>query len=216
MTEVSISPPWMSTALSSAPIQPSGCPKRVQRVATATGPGRVRHALQNLGAITNRGWEMQGTLGLAPVAGGTLAVGGTLTLVESRVRALARGYTGDLRPGDRTLEVPASTAGLTASYVRGGTAVAAGVARAADWVNYDRLALTEAALRGELPRSDLREFLREYRGVSRVRASLSHRLHPALTLTLAGDNLLGRQLGEPDNVTVLPGRTLTIGVGAEF
>jgi hypothetical protein len=33
---------------------------------------------------------------------------------------------------------------------------------------------------------------------------------------LTGDNLLGQQSGEPDNVTVVPGRTVTAGIKAKF
>jgi hypothetical protein len=33
---------------------------------------------------------------------------------------------------------------------------------------------------------------------------------------MTGDNLLGRQRGEPDNVTVVPRRTITAGVQAKF
>jgi iron complex outermembrane receptor protein len=35
-----------------------------------------------------------------------------------------------------------------------------------------------------------------------------------LSLTLSGENLLNRQHGEPDNITVVPGRTLSFGLRA--
>ena len=35
-------------------------------------------------------------------------------------------------------------------------------------------------------------------------------------LLLTGENLLGGQLGEPDNVTIRPGRTVTAGLRASF
>jgi iron complex outermembrane receptor protein len=37
-----------------------------------------------------------------------------------------------------------------------------------------------------------------------------------LTVVLTGRNLLDAQRGEPDNVTVVPGRTLTAGLQAKF
>ena len=52
--------------------------------------------------------------------------------------------------------------------------------------------------------------------VTRLRASVSHDLTRALTLRFIGDNLLDRQRGEPDNVTIVPGRTLSFGVAARF
>ena len=42
------------------------------------------------------------------------------------------------------------------------------------------------------------------------------KLNRSLTLLLAGDNLLGIQTGEPDNLTVMPGRTVSFGVKAAF
>jgi iron complex outermembrane receptor protein len=58
---------------------------------------------ENEGVIDNRGWELQ-----ASVSQGPLSLKGQLSLVDSRVRRLAEGYAGDLRPGDRMLEVPAA------------------------------------------------------------------------------------------------------------
>ena len=62
------------------------------------GADRLMYALQNVGEITNRGWELE-----SAVNAGKLSLTGTLSLVDSRVRRLALGYTGDLRPGDRML-----------------------------------------------------------------------------------------------------------------
>jgi iron complex outermembrane receptor protein len=39
-------------------------------------------------------------------------------------------------------------------------------------------------------------------------------LYRGLSINLGGENLLNRQHGEPDNVTVVPGRTLTFGLRA--
>jgi len=84
-----------------------------------------------------------------------------------------------------------------------------------------RLALSEALASGQLSSRDvvgakLRAFWREYPGVNRLRANLSYDLRRTLSLVIAGDNLLDHQLGEPDNVTVLPGRTVTGGLRAKF
>lgn len=60
-----------------------------------------------------------------------------------------------------------------------------------------------------LPREDigvqLRSFWREYPGVNRLRASASYDLRRTLSFVISAENLLDHQLGEPDNVTVLPG-----------
>ena len=62
----------------------------------------------------------------------------------------------------------------------------------------------------------LRGYWRQYDGVTRLRANVSRDLFRGLSLVVAGDNLLGQQRGEPDNATVVPGRTVTAGFKAKF
>ena len=152
---------------------------------------------------------------------GPLSVTGALALVESRVARLASGYRGDLRPGDRMLEVPARTLSLGATWSAARWTATWSASRASDWINYDGLALGAAlasgtATPGDFAGPQLRAYWREYPGVTRVRGTLSYRLRAGTSLDVAGDNLLDRQRGEPDNVTVLPGRTVTAGLRAEF
>ncbi|HEX6630014.1 MAG TPA: TonB-dependent receptor, partial [Gemmatimonadaceae bacterium] len=179
-------------------------------------PGRaVLYELQNVGEVSNRGWELEGT-----AARGPFALAGAVTFVQSRVERLRTGYSGDLRPGDRMLEVPARTVSLTASWEDARTFVSLGVARAADWINYDRLSLVDDL--ADHPEASapvgaqLRDYWRRYDGVTRLRAAASRDLGRGLALLLTGDNLLNRQLGEPDNVTIVPGRTVTLGLRASF
>ena len=171
--------------------------------------------LQNVGEIDNRGWEMAAT-----VRRGRLALAGTFGLVDSRVRQVAPGYTGDLQPGDRMLAVPARTSSLTAAWQDRGWSGSLTAYRAADWVNYDRVALARAVLANDSPAplegTELRSYWREYDGITHLHAALTRDLRRGLTLTLRGENLLDKQVGEPDNITVLPGRTISVGVRAAF
>ena len=176
----------------------------------------VAYQLQNVGEIGNRGWELEGSADL-----GRLELSGTLSLVDSRVLRLANGYSGDLQPGDRMLDVPARTMTLGGSWTGRRWFTSLSVSRAMDWTGYDRLAVAESLTSsdvapGELVGSDLRSFWREYDGVTRLRATFTRDLFRGLAFVMTGDNLLGRQRGEPDNVTVLPGRTVTAGVKAKF
>jgi iron complex outermembrane receptor protein len=204
-------------------------PVAVSGVIAGPGPGpgggggggpndrdRIAYELQNVGEITNRGWEIAGSVG----AGG-LSVTSALSLVSSRVRRVAAGYSGDLERGDRMLEVPARTLSVTTSYARGPWSASVTGARAYDWVNYDRIALTGALASAQWKPRDvigaqLRTYWRDYSGVNRLRANASYDLRRALSLVIAADNVLDYQTGEPDNVTVLPGRTITGGVRAKF
>jgi iron complex outermembrane receptor protein len=181
-----------------------------------SGRARVLYQLQNVGAIDNRGWELQGTSTL-----GSLTAAATLTLVSSRVARLASGYLGELQVGDRMLEVPARTMGLTATWNASRWSATGSVARAADWVNYDKLALAAAIAAdptGQLvPTGDaLRAYWRTYEGTTRLNANASYAVRDRTWINLSAANLLNRQLGEPDNVTVVPGRTIRLGVRNTF
>ena len=176
----------------------------------------VEYQLQNVGEIGNRGWELESSADL-----GRLALAGTLSLVDSRVLRLANGYSGDLQPGDRMLDVPARTMTLSGSWTGRRWFTSLSVSRAMDWTGYDRLAVARSltssdATPGDLVGSDLRGFWRDYDGVTRLRATFTRDLFRGLAFVMTGDNLLGRQRGEPDNVTVVPGRTVTAGVKAKF
>ncbi|MBV9879746.1 MAG: TonB-dependent receptor plug domain-containing protein, partial [Gemmatirosa sp.] len=184
------------------------------------GPGqnvrRLAYELQNVGEITNRGLELEGVW-----RNGPLSLAGTFARVDSRVRRLAAGYTGDLRPGDRMLEVPARTIGLDASWSRPRWSAGIGTSRAFDWTNYDRVALAQAYTSNarqsrELVGAQLRTFWRTYPGVTHLHANASRDFATGFAAVLSGDNLLDNQRGEPDNATVLPGRTITLGVRARF
>jgi iron complex outermembrane receptor protein len=188
---------------------------------TGYGPGnppprQMYYQLENVGEATNRGWEFSGALRTGP-----FRVSGTLSLVDSRVKSLSPGYTGDLQAGDRMLEVPARTMSITTQFVSGRWASSFTVYGASDWINYDRLALAEAfagttQTSSNLVGVPLRNYWRTYNGVTHARASVTFYVRRGLGWTLSGDNLFDRQTGEPDNVTVLPGRTISLGLKAQF
>jgi iron complex outermembrane receptor protein len=176
----------------------------------------IEYTFQNVGEITNRGWELKGDMTVA-----ALSLDGTFSTVDSRVRRVARGYTGDLRVGDRMLEVPAKTGSVTAALSGASWMASLTASRSWDWINYDGVALagafsnsaqTDEALVGQ----ELRNYWLHYSGVTRLRASIGRNLYRGLAFTLSGENLLNRQHGEPDNITVVPGRTLSLGLKARL
>ncbi|MEP6832029.1 MAG: TonB-dependent receptor [Gemmatimonas sp.] len=196
----------------------------IQAVAVPT-PGRlggkqpepgIAYELQNVGAITNRGWELQAT----SLVGRWTFVGG-VSLVDSRVQHVAQQYGGELRSGDRMLEVPAQTFSLQANYTSSRWAMSLTAARASNWINYDQLLLAEQR---QVPGFDanmvtgshLREYWRTYDGATRLRGNVSYRFMREFSLVVGGENLLNLQRGEPDNVTIIPGRTLTAGIRTRF
>jgi iron complex outermembrane receptor protein len=177
---------------------------------------RIGYELQNVGQITNRGWELQ-----AQTQRGPFSLGAMFSQVDSRVKHLAAGYSGDLTKGDRMLEVPARTLGVNAGYSQGRWSMSWRVSRASDWINYDRISLLTAfAAPNHDPRDfvgqKLRSYWMQYGGVTRVGGRLGFAFAKGMSLTLDGENLLDEQKGEPDNITVLPGRTISAGLGLRF
>jgi iron complex outermembrane receptor protein len=177
---------------------------------------RMRFQLENVGEITNHGWELQ-----AGLRRGALGVSGTFTTVDSRVRTVADGYLGDLRAGDRMLAVPARTSSLSASWTQPRWTLALTATRAEDWINYDRVALARAYTGADGAQRDvtgarLRSYWRDYTGQTHLRLSTSRDIGRGLTLLGIGDNLLGGQVGEPDNLTIRQGRTISGGLRASF
>jgi iron complex outermembrane receptor protein len=86
-----------------------------------------------------------------------------------------------------------------------------------DWINYDGLALAAASVtqRQGLV-GQLRSYWLSYPGVTRADASISRQLFGGMSFVFTARNLLDVQRGEPDNITVLPGRTLSAGLQARF
>jgi iron complex outermembrane receptor protein len=174
----------------------------------------IAYMLQNVGEITNRGWELKGDLQLS-----SLTLSGTYSTVDSRVRRVARNYIGDMRVGDRMLEVPAQTGSLSMSWIGSGWNSSITASRSWDWIDYDRVALAGAFSNStqsdaQLVGQQLRSYWLRYSGVTRLRASLGRNLFRGLSFTVNGENLFNRQHGEPDNITVVPGRTLSFGLRA--
>lgn len=188
----------------------------VGMVDTAASRPKYFSQLQNVGRISNSGWEAQ-----AAATGGPWTLTGALATVDSRVQRLAPGYSGDLRPGDRMLAVPARTLTGTVAWSRHSVRLSSSVSRASDWINYDRLAIAQCLVTGcangdKLTGATLRTYWAQYDGSTRVRASAAIDVRSGLTLTVTGENLLNHQTGEPDSITIVPGRTLTAGIRARF
>jgi iron complex outermembrane receptor protein len=177
---------------------------------------RVRYDLENVGEISNSGWELESSANIS-----RLMLTGTFSFVDSRVERVANGYRGDLAAGDRMLQVPSHTLSANASWQGRGWFASMGATRAFDWINYDELALATAYMSGdrmahEMTGSQLRQYWRRYNGALHVRATASRDVRDLFTFEMSGENLLGYQRNEPDNLTILPGRTIMTGVKLRF
>ena len=190
------------------------------------GPTTLPPSVREAGArqmINHRGPEFAAMLGrilarMKPYFGTTSDVA-MLSCAGSG--GLEAAVVNTLSPGDRVLGVPAWTGSVNASWFSGPWTASLAGYRASDWIDYDRVALTRDALSGyrtawQLTGPALRSYWKHYDGVSHLRFSASREFNHGLSLLFTGDNLLNYQVGEPDNITVLPGRSFTLGVRAAF
>jgi outer membrane receptor protein involved in Fe transport len=162
---------------------------------------------QNVGEIANRGAEIEGQ-----VRRGNVRANGTFSLTDSRVRALARTYSGDLAVGDRVPEVPSSSGTLSISWDVARTTFTMGSTYIGSWMGYDwsRYVGDEARETGEI--TDLREYWRRYPGIVRPYLSVNHIFNRDVEWFARVDNLTNVQRYERDNLQVTAGRTMTVGL----
>jgi outer membrane cobalamin receptor len=177
---------------------------------------RMQYVAQNVGEIANDGWELGATSTLSRIT-----MNASFASVDSRVRKLAPGYIGDLATGDRMLQVPAITASFGATWTGDTWSASLGGTRAFDWINYDEVALARTWLSGtesvhQMVGPELRNYWRQYTGGLHLRANISHDIRQDFSVELSGENLLNYQSGEPDNITIIPGRTIMSGVRIKF
>jgi iron complex outermembrane recepter protein len=119
------------------------------------------------------------------------------------------------------LQVPATTASFNLAWDAARWTTSIGGSRAFDWINYDELSLANDWISGshaprDLSGPRLRQYWRQYNGGFRLRASLSRDLRRDMSFELSGDNLLNYQRGEPDDITIVPGRTILTGLRLKF
>ena len=86
---------------------------------------------QNVGRISNTGWEFQGRIN-----GGPLSLTGTYSITRSMVEQLSPTYGGDLRAGDQMLHIPKYIAGATLSYGLPRTAISLEATHIGSWTEF--------------------------------------------------------------------------------
>jgi outer membrane receptor protein involved in Fe transport len=117
--------------------------------------------------------------------------------------------------------VPSSTGSLNLSWLGEHWYASLAGSRAFNWINYDELALTKEFLDTNRSAHDLlgvrlRQYWRTYNGGLRLRALASRDLRDTFSIQISAENLLNYQRDEPDNITVVPGRTIMTGFRVKF
>ena len=156
---------------------------------------------QNIGRIANEGVELEGF-----TLFGIGRLDGTWAYTSSRVRRLARTYTGDLRIGDRMPDVPSWSGSLAISVTAARLTVTTGAVAVGPWSGHDWLAYARAAT----PRP-LREYRKDYEGLVRPYAVVTRDLPAGWSLLAQVENIGNSQRNERDNTRITAGRTILVG-----
>jgi outer membrane receptor protein involved in Fe transport len=172
-----------------------------------TEDARRLYQFQNVGAITNRGLEIDGGMQWRH-----LSAAGRINLVRSRVAELSPTYTGEFEAGDTPLEVPASMASMALRYQRGATRLEIGATWLGPWTGYD-WRLIQRVEAGQSPLRDrVRDYWLDYDGVLRPFAGVTWDLTPTLALGARVEWPASSGAVIRDNLTPAVGRTMTVGV----
>jgi outer membrane receptor protein involved in Fe transport len=170
------------------------------------GTARV-YQFQNVGAITNRGVELDGGL-----THGRFAAAVRVHSVRSRVARLAPSYDGEFRVGDAPLEVPASTGALALRYAHAATRVEVGVSWTGAWTGYDWALITRVEA-GEAPgREGPRDYWLDYPTVVRPFVGVTTSLAGPVAFWMRAEGATRRGALLRDNLSPPVGRSVVVGL----
>lgn len=177
----------------------------IQQVPLRDGTATIRaYQFQNVGAITNRGVELE-----AGWQRGRLAATGALYLTRSRVARVARRYTGDFQPGDPVPEVPEGVGLIRVAYRAGAARLEAGAAWTGSWTGYD----WAAAYAAGPARSLDRDYWIRYPGAVRPWVAGTVQVGARVRLWARVDNPGKQAVQVRDNLSAPVGRVAIIGLG---
>lgn len=182
----------VSGIIASVPIDPAATPAQYQ--------------YQNVGRITNKGWEFEGSMELSP-----FSFHAAYSITDSRVKELGAGYSGALLPGDENLSVPRNLLGASLAYefLRGMASVE--VSRIGGWIAEDQMRVYDFWY-GDGPDPGAgRDLWLNYAPVTKINLRLDQALNEQLGVFLHLENLTDNQKGQPTNSTITYGRSVLIG-----
>lgn len=167
---------------------------------------------QNVGRVTNRGLEVE-----ARATIWQLRLKGQYGYVKSKITDLGSSTSGTLEVGDPPEGIPTHTAGVSLTWIPPiGTRLTAGVVHVGSFRRLD----VAAAFRcfggtGPCPPT-LRGFVVPYPSITKVNASVTHRLAQELEGFLSVENLTNQETYEGSNALPLMGRTTTVGLRVNY
>ncbi len=168
------------------------------------------YQFQNIGAITNRGAELS-----AGVASRAIVAQANVHLVSSRVAALSPSYTGELRVGDRLIDVPEVSAAASLQYYVGRFRFTVGATALGPWTGYDWFAIARATRGDEPVRQRGRDYWFRYPFLVRPSIGGTVDLGNGLSAHLQFDNPGNSSPVVRDNLSPPLGSTLHLGLHLE-
>jgi outer membrane receptor protein involved in Fe transport len=166
---------------------------------------------QNVGAIRNRGLELEGTL--TPWSWLTLSA--NLGLTSSKVERLSPTYTGDLQVGDQLLKISKRSGGARVRVSAAGWTASVSAAYRGPWTGIENLPLFDCFVRGNC-RPTGRDYWTTYSGFTKYRLGINRRITPFLSAFIDADNLANSYAVEEDDFSSPHGRVTTAGLDFRF
>ena len=179
----------------------------VQQVLPPASEGARTIEYQNVGRIQNRGVELEGN-----VRAGSLRGDLSFALTDSRVRALANAYTGELRVGDRVPEIPKASGLASLTYEAWRVRATVGASYIGSWVGYDWIDFYEADAGVAPPKETLRGYWTTYSSLTKPFVGFSYAMGRGSEWYVRVDNLTNLQRYERDDLLITQGRTAKFGV----
>lgn len=180
----------------------------IQAVFLGGGRGALQNfQFQNVGAIRNRGVELEGGF-----RRGRFGADAQYYVTSSTIGSIARGYSGSLRIGDQLPEIPRSSGVVRFSLATRQAQFAVGASFIGNWTGYDWGVLAQVAAGQAEPRASYRDYLIRYPGVVKPYLSASFDVSRQFTAYLNIDNLTNRERYERHNGNPPAGRSVLFGI----
>lgn len=179
----------------------------IQLVQVSASP-IVQLQYQNVGRVKNSGVEIEGSASF-----GMVELKGQYGYTRAEVQDLGPGYTGTLQVGDQAFATPKHTAGASVFVTpQAGTALSLGVVYLSSFRQTDNVAQFRC-FGGTGPcRPTARDYLVDYPGFTKIKASIRQQLTPMLQAFLAVDNITNNTEFEFTDLSPVMGRVTTIGM----
>ena len=166
-----------------------------------------RYQFQNLGAIRNKGVELEGGFRL-----GRVGFDGLLYTTSSRVEQTGQRYGGPLWKGDQLPEIPKASGSARISYLGRNFQAAFGANYIGSWTGYNWNEIAMVAANQAPAKPSRRDYLLLYPGIIKPYLSLSFDVNRQLTTYLNIDNLTNTNRFERHNGNPPAGRSVLFGL----